>query len=173
MQIFTSNKGVSMKYAMIIVIASFSFLAVATMKKNKTWKNYAVIRTMAEYEQACKATVPTVITFNSPTCNFCTQMEPHLNAAAGKYTRARFYVIENTKVEAFKELPTKVKIEGYPTTHFRVPGQEVRVERGAMSPQEIEDICYEITMGKKKPAPPAPKMKEQEKKPAASAAPAA
>ena len=127
-----------------------SFPLAALPKQPKPAKNYTALKTIEEYESACKATTPTVIVFNSPTCNYCHEMEPHFNAAAKKYKQAKFYTVD-VKDPAFANLKKKVEILGYPTTHFIAPGKPVRVERGGMSAAELDDYCYECALGKRKP----------------------
>lgn len=139
-----------MKYAVVLLLLTVGSLSmVDALPKNKAGKNYAVIKDMNEYKQVCNSRYPTVITFSSPSCPCCVNMEPHFNAAAAKYTNARFYAIENAKDKAFEELHKK--IQGYPTTHFRAPGKDVRIERGQMSEKELDDISYEIAYGSPKP----------------------
>lgn len=126
-----------------------------TFIKSAEEKYYRHLTSMSEYEAAYAARTPTIITFSSPTCSACDQMEPVFNGAAKKYKKAKFYTV-NCKDAAFKELSKKVKIPAYPTTHFIRPGQEPRIERGSMGAEEFDDIAFECVNGKKKPRPTKP-----------------
>nr|MBA2307342.1 thioredoxin family protein [Candidatus Dependentiae bacterium] len=92
------------------------------------------ITCVEDYNRVKNATKPTVIVFNSPSCDACTRMEPFINAASDnpEYEGVDFYSI-NTQEEALKELPKSEKIPAYPTTLFIKPGKEPRRERGGMS----------------------------------------
>lgn len=104
------------------------------------------IKTLDEYVGIIgKLDVPTIIVFNSSTCEACDFMLPGLKAAIKKYgEKARFYCI-NTSDPAFKGLAEKLKqqkmpkIEAYPTTHFLKKDTQPRAERGSMGAQEIEN----------------------------------
>jgi thioredoxin-related protein len=116
-----------------------------------------VINSMSEYETAAQSQRPTVIVFNSDTCEACTQMEPCTKKAAEEYPQVTFYCA-NAKSEPLKELKAKADIKAYPTTHFIKNGKVQRSERGSLSQKEMDDIVYELLYDKRKRAPkPAPK----------------
>lgn len=121
----------NISYGVLIVQVLTALHATAAIKE---------ISTLEEYEKVCKPTKPTVIVFNSATCEACTMMKPHMEAAAKKYeTKADFYTLD-ASTEGLKELPKKAGLKAYPTTHFLKPGTDPRVERGSMSEVEIETI---------------------------------
>ena len=90
-------------------------------------------------------------------------MTKGLEAAAKNYPQVDFYMIADLKSNAFKDLPKKLKIKGYPTTHLCKPGAEPRVERGSIEADELDQIVYKLVHGKSKPMP-APVAKQDTKK---------
>ncbi|MBA3751622.1 thioredoxin family protein [Candidatus Dependentiae bacterium] len=129
-----------------LLIAFHTSLVVAAVKD---------ITTVEEYEKAKASHKPTVIVFNSPSCDACTLMEPFIKSVSEKgcYKGVDFYCV-NTQHDALKELPKTEKILAYPTTLFLRPGEKPRIERGSMSEKEVDDITYECVHGKRKPLTP-------------------
>lgn len=147
-----------MKIAQLICMGALltSMLPLGALPKKKAdekpqeQKYYTEIKTMEEYEAACRAFVPTVIVYTSPTCSACDAMEPGLNQCAKTYRQAKFYVV-NGQDKKFKAAAKEAKIQAYPTTHFLKAGAEPRIERGSMGEQEFDGIAYEFVYGKRKP----------------------
>ncbi len=111
------------------------------------------ITTLKEYETISKAIRrPTVFVFNSSTCQACNLLNKAVETVAKTYSnQANFYRINDLKSDAFKGLPQKLKIKGYPTTYLTKPGAEPCSERGSMEVDELDKLVYRLIHGKPKP----------------------
>ena len=109
---------------------------------------------------------PTVIMFNSATCQACDVMKKELKPVMKKYLEVDFYSVESTN-DAFKGIAKELNIKAYPTTHFIKKGITTRKERGSMGESEIERAVYKLVHNKDMPLPKPPKQKKTEPKEAA------
>ena len=111
------------------------------------------ITTLKKYETISKAIRrPTVFVFNSSTCQACDVLNKTVETVAATYKKkADFYRINDLKSDAFKGLPQKLKIKGYPTTYLVKPGAEPCPERGSMEVDELDKLVYKLIHGKPKP----------------------
>lgn len=169
MKIRLALMGASLTLPFLVLPAGtrVSTAKTAQKKEASTEKYYTVIKSMPEYERVCRARHPKIIVYNSSECTACDAMEPGLNECAKKYTQTKFYTV-NALDKAFKGIQEKVNIKAYPTTHFIKPGAKPRVERGSMSADELDGICYHFVHGKSRPytpkAPPSEIKKSLEEK---------
>lgn len=143
-----------------LLIIGLSLIAARTRNVQSGLKE---ISTAQEYEKIRSSMRrPTIFVFNSATCEACKMMTKGLEVCAKKYSQADFYVISDLKCDAFKGLPQKLKIKGYPTTLFCKPRAEPNVERGSIDADELDEIVHKFVHGKPRPiaakpaAPPVP-----------------
>jgi len=87
-------------------------------------------------EQVLKATVPVVVEFYTPTCQFCKRFEPILESAARKYGDS----VRFCKVNAAdnRELAIQYDIFGVPTTMIFAGGEIVDRVSGLIPESELE-----------------------------------
>ena len=131
-----------------LILSAFALDAQAPRSNEK---HYTEIKTMAKFEEAQKATEPTIITFKSPTCEACDFMEPSFNAAAKDYSEfAKFYVVDSSNPK-LAGLPKKLRLKAYPTTLYIKNGREELRERGAKPGYYFDRTVYKFVHGKEKP----------------------
>lgn len=142
-----------MKISMQLALLSTVLVGTITADTSTGEKYYRKLATIEECEKIYHSPrCPSVIVFNSTTCSACEQMEPVLNNAARKYTRAKFYTY-TVPEKGSKEIHKRgiFKIPSYPTTYFVKPRAQARREGGSMCAAEFDSITYEHVYGKPKP----------------------
>ena len=121
------------------------------------------ITTRKNLDRIFKSGGPTVIMFNSATCQACDAMKKTLEPLAKKYLDVDFYSVESSN-DAFKGIAKELDIKAYPTTRFIKKGMKTRSERGSMGTQEIKNILDTMVSNKDMPV-----TKKQKEKSAQSA----